>query len=44
MFRDNGYAAYEIKEGDEYIDYGDVNEGRKDRRRRLLQAGAGSGS
>ena len=45
VFRsDDGYAAYEIKEGDEYIGYGDVNDGRKDRRRRLLQSGAGGGS
>ena len=34
-------AAYEIKEGDDYIAYGDVNDGRKDRRRRLLQAHQG---
>ena len=40
-----GYAAYEIKEGDEYIVYGDVNDGRMDRRRRrLLQAGVNGGS
>ena len=40
---DDGYAAYEIKEGDEYIGYGDVNDGRVDRRRRrLLQAGTSS--
>ena len=45
VFRsDDGYAAYEIKDGDEYIDYGDVNDGRKDRRRKLLQVGAGGGS
>ena len=45
VFRSNdGYPAYEIKEGDEYIDYGDVNDGRLDRRRRLLQGGAGGGS
>ena len=44
VFRaDDGYAAYEIKEGDEYIGYGDVNDGRVDRRRRrLLQAGTSS--
>merc|ERR1711871_1653736 len=46
VFRtDDGYAAYEIKEGDEYIDYGDVNDGRRDRRRRrLLQTGHRGGS
>merc|ERR1711871_478356 len=38
VFRDNesGYVSYKIKEGDEYIDYGDVNDGRVDRRRRRL--------
>ena len=45
VFRsDDGYAAYEIKEGDEYIGYGDVNDGRKDRRRMLLQVNTGGGS
>ena len=45
VFRaDDGYA-YEIKEGDEYIDYGDVNDGRRDRRRRrLLDSRGGRGS
>ena len=38
------YAAYEIKEGDEYIAYGDVNDGRTDRRRRLLQNGTANNS
>ena len=50
---DDGYAAYEIKEGDDYIGYGDVNEGRVDTgkylmyrhgRRHLLQGGHNGGS
>ena len=45
VFRaDDGYAGYEIKEGDEYIGYCDVNDGRMMMRRRLLQGGAQHGS
>ena len=44
VFKDNGAAAYEICEvGGECHAYGDVNDGRVDRRRRLMQAEGGGG-
>eukprot|EP00942_MAST-04A_sp_MAST-4A-sp1_P014945 g14945.t1 len=40
VFKDNGAAAYEMCEVDgECLAYGDVNDGRTDRRRRLMQDG-----
>ena len=49
VFRDGEYVSYEIKENDDYLAYGDVNEGDVEdatgyRRRRLLQAGASGDS
>ena len=46
VFQDNGAAAYEICEVDgECLAYGDVNDGRVDRRRRrLMREGGGNGS
>ena len=47
---ESGYVSYEIKENDDYLAYGDVNEGDVEdatgyrRRRRLLQSGVGGGS
>ena len=52
MFRnEDDYVSYEIKENDDYLAYGDVNEGDVEdatgwrrRRRRLLQGGTVGGS
>ena len=52
VFRNgDGYVSYEIKENDDYLAYGDVNEGdvedatgMRRRRRRLLQGGGHHGS
>ena len=50
VFRDDesGYVSYEIKENDDYLAYGDVNEGDVEdatgMRRRLLQVGGNGGS
>jgi hypothetical protein len=41
LFRHEGHAAYEIKESGEALTYGYVNDGRADRRRRLMQGGTG---
>eukprot|EP00942_MAST-04A_sp_MAST-4A-sp1_P013123 g13123.t1 len=42
VFKDGNTTAYEILESGEAVGYGDVNEGRMDRRRRLLQLGGGN--
>ena len=52
VFRDDesGYVSYEIKENDDYLAYGNVNEGDVEdatgmrRRRRLLKVGTTGGS
>jgi hypothetical protein len=41
LFSHEGHAAYEIQESGKALAYGYVNEGRKDRRRRLMQGGTG---
>ena len=44
LYSHEGHAAYEIQENEEALTYGYVNDGRADRRRRLMRDGGGGGS